>query len=78
MAPALALRGQLPSAAELRPAIERSISIRPRRQIRRDAAVPAILELEPAERAEWQARAREALRATPTPVTADCVGAFLP
>jgi hypothetical protein len=42
------------------------------------AAARAILDLEPAERAAWQERAREALRATLTPVTPDCVEAFLP
>jgi hypothetical protein len=40
-------------------------------------AVRAILELEPAERAAWQARAREAVRATLTPVAPGCLEAFL-
>jgi hypothetical protein len=42
------------------------------------AAAAAILDLEPAERAAWQTRAREAVRATLAPVTPDCVEAFLP
>lgn len=42
------------------------------------AAARAIVDLEPAERAAWQARAREAVSATLAPVTPECVEAFLP
>jgi hypothetical protein len=42
------------------------------------AAARAILDLEPAKRAAWEERAREAVRATLVPVSADCVEAFLP
>jgi hypothetical protein len=42
------------------------------------AAARAILDLEPSERAAWQARAQEAVRATLAPITPRCVEAFLP
>jgi len=42
------------------------------------AALRAIRELAPAERAAWQERAREAVRRTLAPVTPECVEAFLP